>query len=60
MALIVLVLDLRVRDLLFNFHVVEFVGVKHFATFHTFDVLHVFLTGDYTDSRVFAGDRHLR
>jgi hypothetical protein len=50
---------LRVRDLFFNLHIAEFVGVKDLAAFQAFDILHVFLAGDDTDSGVFAGDRHL-
>jgi len=49
-----------VRDggLLFNLHVAELVGVEHFSAFQAFDILHVFLAGDDSDSWVFAGDRH--
>src|ERR1700733_3698462 len=51
---------LRVRDLFFNFHVAEFVRVENLAAFHAFNILDVFLAGDDTDSRGFAGARHLR
>ena len=46
-------------DGFFDLHIAEFVRVENLSTFHAFDILHVFLTGDDTDSRVFAGDRHL-
>jgi hypothetical protein len=56
---VVLVLFLRFRDLLFEFHVTELVGVENLAALHAFNILYVFLAGDDTDSWVFAGDRHL-
>ena len=43
----------------FDFHVVKLFGIKYFATFLTLDELSVFVPGNNSYSRVFAGGSHL-
>ena len=43
---------------LFKLHIAELVRVEDLATFNALDVLHVLLTGNYTDSGMFARARH--
>jgi len=42
----------------FDFHVVKLLGIKDFATFQALDELRVFVPGDNSNSRVFAGGGH--
>jgi hypothetical protein len=43
---------------LFNLHVVKLIGIKDIATFQTLDVFRVFMSGDNSNPRVFAGGSH--
>jgi hypothetical protein len=45
-------------DGFFDFHVVKLFGIKDFATFQTLDKLRVFVSGNNSYSRVFAGGGH--
>jgi hypothetical protein len=42
----------------FNFHIPEFLRVKHLATLQAFDILSVFVPGDDTYFRMPAGVSH--
>ena len=50
--------DVLFFDAFFDLHVVKLLGIKDFATFQAFDELRVFLSGNDSYSRVFAGGGH--
>lgn len=48
----------RLCDFFFKLHVPKFIGIKNFAAFHTFHKFRIFRAGNYSNSRVFARNRH--
>ena len=45
-------------DGLFDSHVVKFFRIKYIATLQALNVLGIFMSGNNSDSRVFAGGSH--
>jgi hypothetical protein len=54
----IIITIIRFGGFLFDLHIPKLVRIEDLATFHAFNILHVFLAGDDTDLRVFAGARH--